>query len=749
MNTFARSLISALAFAGAFALAGCGGGTGDNPNGGKAFNSGSGGGTSSGSSGGTTGTVTVPAPVVPPPPVAGVASLVLTLADPTTGAATNSVPAIARAIVRDDTGVAVPNTVVTFTVQNATLATLVPSAGTALTDSTGTATVRLNAANLSSAGATTLSATSQVNGTGVNGSIGFAIGAANVAIGNFTIGTNPLSAFGTTSVSVTVTSNGTPVTSPQTVDFSSPCSGSGRAVLTSSVLTGAGGVATASYRDNGCGGTDTITASVSGLATASQNLNITVPNAGSIQFVSATPTSITLKGTGGAGRQETSQVIFKVVDTAGNPLSTSQTVNFSLSTAVGGITFANGLTTATATSDPTTGQAFVTVQAGTIATPVRILATTTGAGGVTLSTQSDQLTISTGIPDQSSMSIAATAFNIEGFNRDGETTVLTVRLADHFSNPVPDGTTVNFVAEGGSITSFCNTASGGCTATMTSQELRPPNGRVTVLAYAIGEESFTDLDGDGLADKVNGVSGTSELVDFAFQATDIPEAFLDANEDDVRNANEPFVDFNSNGAYNAADGSYNGVLCNETAAAGTPTIVSSAGTCSAQKSVHIFRNQTIVFSGSDAVIQTNINPATGIVFGACTDPATYIPSTATINVVVTDLNGNAMPAGTTVAFSTTSGSITSTPTTFTVPSTIACLTGVNTYTDNNAVVHDTCPFAAPGLATGALSYSVGMKSGVTVTGTPPTCTPVSPGIFTITVTTPRGRVTTYQATVTN
>src|SRR5689334_24360545 len=33
----------------------------------------------------------------------------------------------------------------------------------------------------------------------------------------------------------------------------------------------------------------------------------------SIQFVSATPTSITLKGTGGGGRQETSQVVFKVV----------------------------------------------------------------------------------------------------------------------------------------------------------------------------------------------------------------------------------------------------------------------------------------------------------------------------------------------------------------------------------------------------------------------------------------------------
>src|SRR3954469_15427502 len=73
MNTSVQSFLSALALGGLLALAGCGGGTGDNPNGGKAFNNGTGGGTSSGTSGTTSGTTTttLPAPVVPPPPVAG------------------------------------------------------------------------------------------------------------------------------------------------------------------------------------------------------------------------------------------------------------------------------------------------------------------------------------------------------------------------------------------------------------------------------------------------------------------------------------------------------------------------------------------------------------------------------------------------------------------------------------------------------------------------------------------------------
>src|SRR5258706_12080581 len=232
MNTFARSLISALALGGLFALAGWGGGTGDNPNGGKAFNNSSGGGTSTGATPGVT--TTVAAPPVPPPPVTGVATLVITLANATTGAATNAVPMIARAVVRDDKGVAVPNAVVTFAIANPNLATLVPSSGTALTDATGTAAVQVNAASLGAAGATTLTASGAVAGAGVSASSGFAIGAPNVTFANFAFGTNPLSAFGTTSVSVQVLSNGAPVTTATTVNFSSPCAGSGKAVLTAS-----------------------------------------------------------------------------------------------------------------------------------------------------------------------------------------------------------------------------------------------------------------------------------------------------------------------------------------------------------------------------------------------------------------------------------------------------------------------------------------------------------------------------------
>ena len=745
-----------LAIAAVLALAACGGGGDTASSSTKPLGTGTTTGTSGGTTGtgtggtGTTGTTgtggtgtTTTAPTPPAAP-AGQPSLVMTLANPLTGASTTQVPAVARAIVRDASGVAVPNAVVTFTT-NSQLASMVPASGTALTDATGTATIQLNAASLTAAGAGTISAASQVTSggatTAVNGSIAYAVGAASVTITGFTFGTNPLSAFGTTSVSVTVNSNGAPVTTPTSVTFSSPCATSNKAVLTTSVLTGTGGVATASYRDNGCGGNDVVTASVSGLATTSSTLTVVVPTAGSIQFVSSTPTSITLKGTGGAGKQETSQVVFKVVDTGGNPLSTSQTVSFSLSTTVGGITFANGLTTSTATSDPSTGQAVVTVQAGVVSTPVRVLASTT-AGGVTLTTQSDQLTISTGIPSQPNFSVSPTKHNIEGWDLDGQQAVLTARLADHFGNPVPDGTAVNFISEGGSITSSCTTTSGSCTTTFTSQNLRPTNGRVTVLAYAVGEEGFTDLDGDGLASKVNSLTGTTELIDQNGVSTDMPEAFLDSNENATHDASETFIDFNNDKAYNTPDGKFNGVLCNETAP-GT----SSAGTCSTQKTIHVFENVPMIFSGSDAVItfydSTFSSVINNVTFGTCSAATAFTPPTSTVKIVITDVNGNVMPAGTTVSFATTNGTITSAASSFTVPDSTACL---NTASG--------CP-ASAAIAKGVdpLTYSINIKSATTQTGAaaPFSCTQSanSPGELQVTVTTPNQTVTRASIVVNN
>lgn len=533
--------------------------------------------------------------------------------------------ATVTATLTGSTGAPVPGVVVTFTTDSS-YGVLTPSLGTALTDNSGNATVTLAAANLNSSGASTITATAQLGTNVFTVTRGYTVGAANVAVSTPTFGVNPLSAFGSTSVSVTVTSNAVPIAN-QLVTFSSPCASSGRAQLSASALTSAAGVATASYQDSGCGAVDRITAAASGLASNAADLTVQSPAVGSIQYVGATPSYITLKGSGGSGRQETSVVKFRVVDAASNPLG-GRTVSFALSTTAGGI----ALSTNSAVSDSVTGEVQVLVSSGTVPTSVRVSASTPGSGGTTLTTMSDQLTVSVGLPDQNSMSLSATTLNIEGLKYDGIETVLTVRLGDVAQNPVPDGTAVNIIAEGarvgtvdGVVTGSCQTVNSTCSVVLTSQNPRPADGRVTVTAYAIGEESFNDLNGNGRAD-------TGEFVN-------VGEAFQDDDEDGIRDAGERFVDFNLNGAYDnaAVDPLYSGAMC--------------ATSCSTRTSTHVWTDLVIVLSDSEAKV--TVTPLAGTDLGGIPGRGTSIP----FLLQVEDKNGNEMPAGTRIVVSSTNGSV--------------------------------------------------------------------------------------------
>ena len=729
-------------------------------------------------------------------------TIVLTQDGKTTNVIASGTTVVATATLRDAQGGAVPNTVVTFTSADATLATANPANGTALTNASGVATITLTG-GASTGGATTLTATAQVTtvtagvsaASAVTGSIGYAVGQGSaITLSNITFGIgaapNALSAYGTTSLTLTVIKDGKPIDTPQLVTFSSTCANTvlpgavppaNRATVSPPVYT-LNGVATASYRDNGCAGADLITATVAGITSAPAQLLVSAPSSGSIQFVSATPPILALKGTGG---KETSVVVFKVVDVGGNPISgKTVTFNVDVNATAGGVYLTP--TPSTAISD-SNGLVQIVVNSGPVSTPVRVAASTevgTGANKVILNSTSNALTITTGIPDNDSFSLSASTFNIEGWNIDGTPTVMTIRVSDHFNNPVPDGTPVNFVPEGGSIigtsgSGSCSTVGGTCTVTLTSQEPRPRSarngyGRATVLAYAVGEESFTDFNGNGWVDVRPSFSPIwipTEMVDASGISTDLGEAWVDYNENGAFEQNsEPFIDFNNNlekpyntytpGVYDGPDGKYSGVLCDDVnlkdpsnPSAGTR---SNAGSCAASKTIHVRKSQVIVFSSSFATIA--INNATGVVNGTglpaepmytwnfpdvataitavsgvantsdigvkhlripgdalcapigtncfylltgATPPAfagpAIVPPITTNNsgshlielpacdpvlriqpitfiVTVVDKNGNAMPAGTTIAFSTDNGTIISPAGGFTVPNTNSCRT---------------------------------------------------------------------------
>jgi hypothetical protein len=342
----------------------------------------------------------------------------------------------------------------------------------------------------------------------------------------------------------------------------------------------------------------------------------------------------------------------------------------------------------------------VFVNSGTIATSVRVTATVTGT---TISTQSDQLVVATGLPAQDAMSISSTNLNSESWDYDGTTLTVTARMGDHFKNPVK-GVAVYFTTSGGNIDPYCTTdITGACSVTWRSQAPRPyaynastnpvgppRNGQATILAYAVGEEGFLDSNGNGVADGScapipdgTGLLPSRQCGEF----TDWSEAFLDQNWNGVRDPLETFIDFNNDGVFNGPDGKFNGAL-------------QGAGSVGSPRSKHIFINYYFVMSGSDPIFtlyaKDGITPVISDSIG--------LNTTEFRTITISDENNNTMPSGTIVKFSGSNG-LTVGPST---PSTVPQNTG------------------------GAISYTVALGNTATTAGG---------GVLTVDVKTPAGNET--------
>ena len=350
---------------------------------------------------------------------------------------------------------------------------------------------------------------------------------------------------------------------PVTVNFSSICSDQEKAEIDGQVqVRRSVGVspeiafAPASYRVKGCSGQDTIYATVQlggQNATAFLTLPILSSPAARIEFIEAERDYICLDGTGCPGN---STLTFRVVDALGQPKQGAQ-VSFELlfNQNVDGLVGLSRITSNSALTN-NSGEVRVNVVSGNLPVSARVKATTqAGESGATypISTVSSVLAVGTGLPHQMGYSLALSAFNVEGGNLDGIEIDITATLADHFGNPVPDGTSVTVVSpESGVVTSNCVTEGGRCSVQWLSGAERPLDRRVTVLAYATGEDSFHDANGNGLYD-----AGDVLL-------RDMGEPYVDANENGVYNSNmilEQLIDANLNGTRDAPNGVYDGMLC--------------------------------------------------------------------------------------------------------------------------------------------------------------------------------------------
>jgi hypothetical protein len=602
-------------------------------------------------------------------------------------ASDGSTSADITALLRDTANNFVPGATVTF---EATSGGIAITQGT--TDTSGAAKATLTTAGDTSLRTITVTAksgslTSTVNVQVVSASAsagGVQLGSLNGSAfmpGILSVGsTTTLSAGGSTSLQVALQKNdGTLYLTSSDVTFSSPCIAQGLATVSSPVTTTTG-IAQTTYVAKGCTGTDVITASSTvsgGTVTATGSVTIAAASVGSIVFDSASFTNIALKGTGSADHPESSTIVFRVLDQSGGPRANAA-VSFALNTSVGGLT----LSSATGTSDAN-GRVQTVVQGGTVATTVRVTATVLTTTPP-ISTQSNLLTVTTGIPDQDSFSLAVTCPNVEAWNRDGEQVDVTARLSDRFNNPVPKGTAVTFTTEGGSIQSNCatdeltdGTPNGECVVKWTSSNPRPPivngdrAGRSSILATAIGEESFDDANGNGSFD--NGEN-----------FVDLGEPYVDADDDGAYTPGERIYDFNNNSTHDGPDGKFNGVLCLDTSGKCDATLSSAA----------ISAKNLIIMSGSTPFL---VVPGTDI----APSPPLTVAGSSTFTYTYRDVNKNPLPHGTIVSAEVAgTGFALSGPTSFTVPCT-------DEPTDYGFTVTK-----AGGASTGTLTVTVKTPSGL-------------------------------------
>src|SRR5690606_10047609 len=110
------------------------------------------------------------------------------------------------------------------------------------------------------------------------------------------------------------------------------------------------------------------------------------------------------------------------------------------------------------------------------------------------------LSVGTGRVTQKGLSLSVSKNALDS-TKDGDTAQIVARMVDRVGNPVPDGTAITFVTEGGSIDTRCLTKDGQCTVNLRTQDPRPKDKRVSVLAYVEGEKSFIDVDGTNLWNK--------------------------------------------------------------------------------------------------------------------------------------------------------------------------------------------------------------------------------------------------------
>ncbi|MDZ7268182.1 MAG: hypothetical protein ONB48_09210 [candidate division KSB1 bacterium] len=207
--------------------------------------------------------------------------------------------------------------------------------------------------------------------------------------------------------------------------------------------------------------------------------------ASNVVLVAVETNTIYVKGSGG---NETADLTFEVRDASGTPVDLKHrvTLNFSIRGGPGGGEFLNP----TSAETDSAGRAIVTVNSGTLAGALQIVASIAGQN---LFSAPIPIAIHGGLPDAAHFSVVPNRLNFAGYNLYGLTNVVTAFVGDKYSNPVPPGTSVYFRSTGGLIGGSAVTDEMG-RATVTLLSASPQPQGIPGAAFPFSERGFARIE---------------------------------------------------------------------------------------------------------------------------------------------------------------------------------------------------------------------------------------------------------------
>lgn len=533
---------------------------------------------------------------------------------------TNSITAAgvtAKVKVTDKAGKGISGAVVTFSGEGVVFGT---TNAAVLTNADGEASISIKPQDLNTTGAYQISATANYNGTSATTSpYNFSLQAANIVLVGMVAATTNLESGASTNITLKTQDANTKVNQNNvTVSFSTSCGTFEPAIVASSNQ----GDVTTSYKAIGtdgklCEGKQTIRASGSNIPESKVEVNIAATEANSLVYTTTNAVNLGIKNSGSAA---SGQIEFTLY--ANGTPAANKDVNIELVRAPEDLSFISlgNRAIKTVKSDPN-GKVVVTLYPGDKPGPVEIKATLVSNN--TVSALSKNVAVSTGRVTQDGFSLSVSKNALQ--NRvDGDSATINVMLRDRTGNPVPNGTVVSFVSEGGVVTPNCSTTGGRCSVTLSVQDPRPLDNRVTVLAYVEGDKQYIDKNGNNLYD---------EGEPFAKLVNDSSGKLVEENT----NIGDFFRDDNENNQYDANFGEYIYKRSFGNALCGLSTIdqPNIAGTCNSGLSAVLRQQLLFAFSENTATF-TNVNVSGGLLsFGLYGNSMQSVPMPTGTSVSVT------------------------------------------------------------------------------------------------------------------